>query len=63
MMAVNLQDGSGDSKDATTFFPIEYLSTEFILPSKAKWCSFVTIRPDAPEGKVRLSVYDPLGTC
>ena len=59
--AATYQDGSGDSKDATTFFPIEYLSTEFILPSKAKWCSFVTIRPDAPEGKVRLSVYDPLG--
>ena len=35
----NDRDGSND---ATTFFPIERLSTEFILPKKAEWASFVT---------------------
>ena len=52
-------DGDGD--DATTFFPIERLSTEFVLPRKAEWVSFMTIRPEASRGIVHLSVYDPLG--
>ena len=51
----------GDGADATTFFPIERLSTEFILPKKAEWVSFMTVRPEASKGLVHLSVYDSLG--
>jgi ankyrin repeat protein len=54
------EDGDGSS-DATTFFPIERLSTEFILPRKAEWVSFVTVRPEANRGIVNLKVFDPLG--
>ena len=51
----------GDGSDATTWFPIEQLSTEFVMVRQSAFASFVTVRPDHPRGLVRVSVFNPEG--
>ena len=51
-----------DGIEAVPLLPIEFLSSEYVVPDECEYVSFSTVRPDSADGAVSLDIYWPDGT-
>ena len=64
--ATNIVGGASfmdkDGVEAVPLLPIEFLSSEYVVPDECEYVAFSTVRPDSADGAVKLDVYWPDGT-